>query len=559
VVRKEGVARLAAAAVALAGALCLAAGPATADTTPTPGPDPTASPSSSPTPSPSPSPTPTAAALGEDGGWSYFSDPRAVEVRTPRTLLYTGWVSGLGSIVAGAYDPATARVQTMVLQDRLQDDDHANPSVVALPDGRVTYFWSAHNGLFMYYRTTTVAGDIHSFGPLRTLPVRPSGDRLFTYSNPVLLPAENNRLYLFWRSQYTHQAFATSDDLGQHWSVARVLLEEPDQRPYVKYASNNDTIAMAFTRSHPDESPTGIYYMSYWKNAFFRADGTAIGGMEDLPFAPAQTELVVDPAVIGGSAWVMDVALGADGFPVIVYVATGEVHRYHYVRWNGSAWHDTLLTDAGPGIATNGREPSYSGGISLDHSDPTTAYLSRRVGELNVVERWHTDDGGATFTSAAVDQNTSVDNLRPVVPVGLAPTDTVRALWMSGTYRYFTDFVTSVVGAPAAPQAPQRTAMRVARMPARATERSTLTMTARLFAIESAHPASDLEVTLFERRAGGLVWSRVDTAHTDRTGLVSFRYGISRDTELMIDWPGDDRWTPLKTSPVRITTVPPAY
>lgn len=496
--------------------------------------------------------------LGE-GGWSYFSDPRAVEVTTPRKLLYAGWVNSLGSIVAAAWDPATSRTSTMTLQDRLQNDDHANPSVLALPDGRVTYFWSAHNGLATYYRTTTVPGDIHSFGPLQTLPVHLSGDRLYTYTNPMLLPAEGNRLYLFWRSQYSHQVFATSDDLGRHWSPAQVLLEEPGQRPYAKYDAKGDTIAMAFTRSHPDESPTGIYYMSYWKNAFFRADGTAIGGMDDLPLAPEQAELVVDPAVIGGSAWVQDVALGPDGNPVIVYVATGPVHRYHYVRYDGAAWHDTLLTDAGPGIATNGREPSYSGGISLDHSDPATAYLSRRVGDRNVVEKWTTTDGGATFASAAVPQDPAVDNLRPTVPLGLTPDDTTRVLWMSGSYRYFTDYTTGVVGPPALPIAPESTFLRLAPVPAKVVERSTVKVTARLFAQASGHPASNLEVTLFQRRLGGLVWSPVTTAHTDPSGLVSLRYRVDRDSELMIDWPGDERWTPLTTAPIRVRTYIPGF
>jgi hypothetical protein len=532
VVRKEGTAPLLVVALALLGALGLAASPAGADATP----------------------SPAATALSpfsDDAGWSYFSDPRAVQVNAPRPLLYAGWVNHVGSIVAGLYDPAGHRVQTMTLQDRLQNDDHANPSVLALPDGRVTYFWSAHNGTAMFYRTTTVAGDIHSFGPLRTLPVHPSGDRLYTYSNPMLLPGEGNRLYLFWRSQYTHQVFATSDDLGEHWSSAHVLLEEPGQRPYAKYAADTDTIAIAFTRSHPDEGRTGIYYMAYWKGAFFRADGTAIGGLDDLPFAPAQTELVVDPDVIGSSAWIQDVALGADGNPVIVYVSTGATHRYHYVRWDGAAWHDTLLGDAGPGIATNSREPSYSGGISLDHSDPTTAYLSRRVGDHNVVEKWQTADGGATFTSAAIEQDTAVDNLRPVVPAGLSPTDTVRTLWMAGSYRYFTDYTTTLAGVPATPPTPEQTGIRV-KAPARARPGSSVPMSARLFAPASAHPAVDIEVTLFQRRLGGQAWSRVTTGHTDTTGLVSFSYPLLRSTELMLDWPGDERWTAAQTAPLRV-------
>ena len=534
--RREGLLGPLVAAIALAGALLLAIGPAAADTAPTPAPAP----------------------LGT-GGWSYFSDPRAVQVSSPRKLLYAGWVTSLGSIVAGVFDPASQRVATMVLQDRLQNDDHANPSVLALPDGRVTYFWSGHNGVCMFYRTTTVPGDIHSFGPLRTLPVRPSGDRLYTYSNPMLLPGESNRLYLFWRSQYSHQAFATSDDLGQHWSPARVLLEEPGQRPYAKYDAKGDTIAIAFTRSHPDEATTGIYYMSYWKNAFFRADGTAVGGMDDLPFAPAQTQLVVDPAVIGSSAWIQDVALGADARPVITYVTTGNGHRYHYVRYDGAAWHDTLLTDAGPAITSGGREPSYSGGISLDHSDPTTAYLSRRVGDHNVVEKWHTADGGATFTSAAVTQDTSVDNLRPTVPLGLAPDDPVRVLWMSGSYRYFTDYATTLAGAPAIPPTPEPSSLRVAPMPARVPEGATVKLTARMFASASGRAAADAELTLFQRRLGGLVWTRIGTAHTDSVGLVSFRYQVPRDSELMLEWPGDERWSPTATPPIRVRTYVPGF
>jgi hypothetical protein len=223
------------------------------------------------------------------------------------------------------------------------------------------------------------------------------------------------------------------------------------------------------------------------------------------------------------------------------------------------AWHDTLLTDAGPAITTGGREPSYSGGVSLDHSDPTTAYLSRRVGDHNVVERWVTADGGLTFTSAAVEQDLSVDNLRPVVPLGLAKDDRVRALWMAGSYRYFTDYRTYVSGPPALPMTPETMTVRLAPTPATVIERRPVKLTARVFSPTSGHVAVGAEVTLFERRARGLVWSRVGTARTDSAGLVSFRYTITRDTELMIDWPGDERWGPAQNAPRRITAAPPPY
>jgi 5-hydroxyisourate hydrolase-like protein (transthyretin family) len=90
-------------------------------------------------------------------------------------------------------------------------------------------------------------------------------------------------------------------------------------------------------------------------------------------------------------------------------------------------------------------------------------------------------------------------------------------------------------------------------------ERSTVKLTARLFGQASGHPAANLEVTLFQRRLGGLVWSPVTTAHTDASGLVSLRYRVDRDSELMIDWPGDERWTPLATAPIRVRTYIPGF
>ena len=61
-------------------------------------------------------------------------------------------------------------------------------------------------------------------------------------------------------------------------------------------------------------------------------------------------------------------------------------HRYHYVRWSKTFghWSDTQLIAAGPWFpqtlkGKTEKEPHYSAGINLDHSNPNRLVLSRYV------------------------------------------------------------------------------------------------------------------------------------------------------------------------------------
>jgi hypothetical protein len=47
-------------------------------------------------------------------------------------------------------------------------------------------------------------------------------------------------------------------------------------------------------------------------------------------------------------------------------------------------------------------EPNYSGGITLDHENPSMVYLARQVGGVFEVELWRTADGGVTWTRRPV-------------------------------------------------------------------------------------------------------------------------------------------------------------
>ena len=77
----------------------------------------------------------------------------------------------------------------------------------------------------------------------------------------------------------------------------------------------------------------------------------------------------------------MHIAPFQDKSPVIVYVRfTKEKedmdHRYRYVRYiDGVGWRDRELAQSGPWFpetpdGTTEREPNYSGGLTLDHSNP---------------------------------------------------------------------------------------------------------------------------------------------------------------------------------------------
>ncbi len=135
-----------------------------------------------------------------------------------------------------------------------------------------------------------------------------------------------------------------------------------------------DTIHVAYTEGHPNATQTGIRYAAFRDGQLYRADGTAIGAP---PVSAMSGERVYRAKP---RAWVWDVAADSEGRPVIVYATfPGKTdHRYRYARWNGKRWIDVQLARAGGSIVPGGRERQYSGGIALDHGDPSTVYLSRQ-------------------------------------------------------------------------------------------------------------------------------------------------------------------------------------
>src|SRR5881409_1568730 len=88
------------------------------------------------------------------GAWMWFADPRAVYYARQHRRSYATWVDTRGDAVLGAYDYDTASFKTVVLRRGIGRDDHANPTLLVLPKGRLEAFYSAHGGKHMYTRRT---------------------------------------------------------------------------------------------------------------------------------------------------------------------------------------------------------------------------------------------------------------------------------------------------------------------------------------------------------------------------------------------------------------------
>jgi hypothetical protein len=397
----------------------------------------------SPEPSP-PRPGEAFPAVTADGAWCWFADPRAV-YDTVAEKTYVGWVdSTAGTVSILSHDHHTGEQVTAPVAN-LHRDDHANPALLIRPDGRVMTFYSAHNGPELYYRKTQRPQDLSAWGSAQTIDVNTEGDNGYTYPNPIQLSAENDRIYLFWRGGNWQPNFSVSAR-GEEWTPARTLLRVPGERPYIKYVSNGvDRFDFAFTDGHPRRMEhNNIYYARYRDGGFHRADGGHISSIDSLPLEISATDRVYDAEANEARAWIWDTAIDSSGYPVIVFsvLPTEEDHRYRYARWTPRGWKHYEIAEAGSSI-DGPSEPHYSGGVVLDHEQPSTVYLSRDVDGTHELEQWTTTDGGRTWKQQAITGQSAAKNVRPVAVRHRLSGDW-QVLWMYGAYQHYTDYQTSI-------------------------------------------------------------------------------------------------------------------
>lgn len=395
--------------------------------------------------------------LTEDGAWCWFSDPRAIYHHGEKQKFYFGFINSQGDVCVGSQDLRSEATRTFVLHDTLEIDDHNVPSFLILPSGKLLAFYNEHNGN-VYVRKSVRSEDISAWEETQII-ASETEKYNYCYTNPVRLAEESGRIYIVGRKVGPTRSFEQwwqymkySDDDGKTWSDDIVLLDNGGRKnpPYLKITSDNESrIDFLFTDGHPKiGSDVSVFHMYYEAGIFHQTNGDTIAGMDQLPIAIASVDKVYDASKSNVRGWIWDIAM-QQGNPVITYARfpTEDDHIYQYAYWDGVQWVDEEVVNSGSWMASlrQGdvvKEAHYSGGIVLDHQDPTHIYLSREFeGKFEIEHRKLLQDG--QWSTSMITEHSAVNNVRPYV-VKNVPGQQSILLWMTGIYRHYTEYETGI-------------------------------------------------------------------------------------------------------------------
>ena len=286
-----------------------------------------------------------------NGGWNWYVEPSGTHIQPGDELAtrfesgiyssnngyvfqhdktYMGWVEDGGDIVIGEYNHDTDEYKRVVIHEKLESDDHNNPAVVILPDGRIMAVYSMHtNEAYMYYRVTKNPEDISEWNDEQFYlcqSVTPDDTNVYyaTYPSVFMVHDDegiigNDVIYMGWRGVHwkpTFAKFSMPDEEGKCETIMNQTQfanttygystydgndapnaktdggkTDSGRRPYTKYDYDfeRNKIYITFTANHPDNDKRNHIYYIYLdiedQNLYTAKDRL----LQPLPFENQQT------------------------------------------------------------------------------------------------------------------------------------------------------------------------------------------------------------------------------------------------------------------------------
>jgi hypothetical protein len=236
------------------------------------------------------------------------------------------------------------------------------------------------------------------------------------------------------------------------------------------YAGSADgtKIHVVATDQHPRNFDNSIYHGVMDGNALFDSQGHILDqDLSDQDAVEPAALTVVFQGDADNVAWMADVEVDEKDQPIIAFSVQkdgrgkpqgsgGLDHRYHLARFGPGGWQQHEIAYAGERLYV--REDDYTGLVAIDPEDVNHLVISSNADPVSGAplisaadNKRHYEifegqslDGGKTFTWQALSKNSTVDNIRPIIPAW--ENDQRVVLWMRGTYTTYTDFDTQIVG-----------------------------------------------------------------------------------------------------------------
>jgi hypothetical protein len=397
-----------------------------------------------------------------NGFWCWFQDERAI-VDTAKKKLICGAVQSGGTIHATVYD---LELKTGVTKNIGTEsyDDHAAPGFCILPGGKYLAMFCDH---YDKYNTHYSLYDGAAWSTAKNFDYSkiPGGTNYTIAYNNIYYLSSEGRIYDCSRANNRSPNFIYSMDTGKTWVFGGQLTTDPSDsynKGYYKYWSNHvDRIDFCCTEQHPRDFETSIYHGYIKGGKSYSTNGVCadsnIFDTKNLPTSKNFTKVFANGVKVDGVSmvrcWQSDIMRYPDGVIAIIFQARANNsisdHRFFYARYDGKEWKWTYLGKGGGPLYSD--EQDYIGLGALCPNDQNTIYLSTPLDPSNgssvgkhEIFKGVTKDFGATWQWEAITKNSSMDNLRPIVPEW--DNKHYALLWCRGSYTAAQNFSTKVVG-----------------------------------------------------------------------------------------------------------------
>ncbi len=409
--------------------------------------------------------------FNNNGGWCWYQDERVIVDPQKGELIIGSIASGGGrsaQVEIVNWNIANGQGVRHHIDTMSYADDHDAPAIIKTADGQYAAMWAGHNNdCNSYYSVYNGSSwsSVRSYNWSSHGCPTSSGNRI-TYANMWYL---GDTIHSFVRSVETSPNYLYSNDDGQSWNFGGRLTSTPQVgyvAGYYKYWGNNSNrIDFLGTEAHPRNFDNSLYHGYRQGSMNYNSFGQVIDS--DATDSSAEninkyTKVFSTGMTINGvkldHAWNADIVRYEDG--TIAAIGSARVSgtgssdpdkRLLFFRFDGNSWKTTYLARAGTKLYND--EQDYTGLGALDPDNPNVIYISTPYNPntdegdyYGKKEIWKgvTCDGGQTFTWEAVTANSTMDNIRPVVPKW--DKDNTALLWMRGTYNSAQSYDTDIVG-----------------------------------------------------------------------------------------------------------------